>query len=111
MFDVVFQSQVAMNAVLQYTSSLTSPPELRSRMSELERNLSSQEKDIRGQTSRLQELQTQLDQSRRELVDRDRELAKTRHELTQATDKHQQSQAKVWLPLCYTDTIALQVMR
>lgn len=98
MLDVVTDGTRFFSPKLSYNTLLSaSPPELRSHMAELERNLSSQEKDIRGQTSRLQELQTQLDQSCRELVDRDRELAKTRHELTQATDKHQQSQANVGL--------------
>lgn len=81
-----------------------SSSELRGRVSELERNLSTQEKEIRSQASKLQELQSQLNQARKELADRDRDLAKTRHELTQATDRHQQVEAKVGFHEWYKDT-------
>lgn len=76
-------------------TSTTSSPELRGRVSELERSLSSQEKEICSQASKLQELQAQLNQARKELTERDRDVVKTRHELSQATDKQQQLEAKV----------------
>lgn len=78
-------------------------------MSELERNLSTQEKEIRSQASKLQELQSQLNQARKELTERDRDLAKTRHELTQATDRHQQVEAKVG-SMSDTKTLNYQIM-
>lgn len=70
-------------------------PELRGRVSELERNLANQEKEIKSQTSKLQDLQTQLNQTRKDLSERDRDLAKKSHELSQGTDKYQQVLCKV----------------
>lgn len=76
--------------------------ELRGRVSELERNLSNQEKEIRTQALKLQELQTQLSKAHKDLAERDRDVAKASQELNQATDRHQQLEAKVSLLLYVT---------
>lgn len=86
-------------------------PELRGRVSELERSLSTHEKDIRNQAAKLQELQTQLNQARKELTERDRDLVKSRHEMSQATDKHQQAESKVGFHVWYTDFTMGSVVR